>query len=215
MRTLLLEDDVELNELLSSYLKPHMVIDTATTLNDAINLIEQYRYDIALLDRNINGQDLGMILIDRIRQKDPDTGIIVISAYDSIADKVIGLNMGADDYMDKPIDNDELLARIFALYRRNQPQTRMEIEGISFDLSKKNIFYEGKPVPLTRKESAILFYLLQKRGTIVAKEELLDALYDDPQNISSNTIDVTLGHIRKKLPVNIIKTVKTRGYLVE
>lgn len=215
MRTLLLEDDLQLSELLSKYLAPHMIIDTATTLDQAIALIEQYRYDIALLDRNINGQDLGMILIDRIRQKDADTGIIVISAYDSIADKVIGLNMGADDYMDKPLDNDELLARIFALYRRNQPNTRMEIEGISFDLSKKNIFYDGKPLTLTRKESAILFYLLQKRGTIVSKEELLDSLYDNPDNISSNTIDVTLGHVRKKLPVNIIKTVKTRGYIIE
>jgi DNA-binding response OmpR family regulator len=215
MRILMLEDNPKLSQLVSAYLSQHFVVDALATIEDASDYIDQFYYDVVLLDRDINGIDVGMSLIKKIKEKNSQTGVIVISAYDSIADKISGLNLGADDYLDKPFDNDELLARVHALARRNQKVTEIDLDGLKCDTSMKQLQYEGETVSLTRKESDLFFYLLKKQGAIVSKEELLDALYLNPQNISSNTIDVTIGHIRKKLPVKVIKTIKTRGYTIE
>ncbi len=211
----MLEDNLQLSQLVTAYLSQHFVVDALATIEDASDYIDQFSYDVVLLDRDINGIDVGMSLIKKIKEKNSQTGVIVISAFDSIADKISGLNLGADDYLDKPFDNDELLARVHALARRNQTSTEVDLLGLQCDMSVKQIQYNGESVPLTRKESDLFFYLLKKRGNIVSKEELLDALYLNPQNISSNTIDVTIGHIRKKLPVKVIKTIKTRGYTIE
>ena len=215
MRILMLEDNIQLSKLVSAYLNQHFVVDALATIEEASDYIDQFSYDVVLLDRDINGIDIGMSLIKKIKAKNAQTGIIVISAYDTIADKISGLNLGADDYLDKPFDNDELLARVQALARRHQTTSDVNIQGLKCNLSGKQLEYEGVTVPLTRKETDLFFYLLKKQGAIVSKEELLDALYLNPQNISSNTIDVTIGHIRKKLPVKIIKTIKTRGYTIE
>ena len=215
MRVLMLEDDPVLSKLVSAYLSAYFCVDRVATYDEAADYIDRYQYDIALLDRNINSMDIGMQLIARIKSKDPATGIIIISAYDTITDKITGLNLGADDYLDKPFDNDELLARIHALSRRRRVPPTLTFDGLECNMLSKTLHYDNKPITLTRKESDLFFYLLQKQGQIVPKEELLDALYVNPHNISSNTIDVTLGHVRKKLPVNLIKTVKTRGYIIE
>jgi two-component system OmpR family response regulator len=215
MRVLMLEDNKELSFLVSSYLGQHVVIDLLSSIEEASDYIDQFMYDVVLLDRDINGADIGMSLIKKIKAKNAQTGVIVISAYGSIADKIDGLNLGADDYLDKPFDNEELLARIYALARRNQNALEVRVAGLTCDTQTKQLHHGDEIVPLTRKESDLFFYLLKKRGMIVSKEELLDALYLNPQNISSNTIDVTIGHIRKKLPVKIIKTIKTRGYIIE
>lgn len=211
----MLEDNLQLSKLVSAYLGEHFVVDALSTMGDASDYIDQFYYDVVLLDRDINGLDVGMTMIKKIKEKNSQTGVIIISAYDSIADKISGLNLGADDYLDKPFDNDELLARIHALARRNQKSTEIDLNGLKCDTSEKLLRYEGETIALTRKESDLFFYLVKKQGSIVSKEELLDALYLNPQNISSNTIDVTIGHIRKKLPVRVIKTIKTRGYIVE
>ncbi len=211
----MLEDNLQLSRLVSAYLSQDFIVDALATIEEANDYLDHFYYDVVLLDRDINGIDIGMSLIKKIREKSAQTGIIVISAYGTIADKISGLNLGADDYLDKPFDNEELLARVHALVRRNQQATGSCINGLDCDAAKKQLQYEGETIALTRKESDLFFYLLSKQGVIVSKEELLDALYLNPQNISSNTIDVTIGHIRKKLPVQIIKTIKTRGYTIE
>lgn len=215
MRILMLEDDPSLSKLVSQYLLKFFRVDAVTDIADAKEYLSQFNYDVVLLDRNIYGYDIGLNLIKDIKNKNRSTGIIIISAYDSISDKIEGLNLGADDYLDKPFDNDELLARIYALSRRNQPIEDIEISNVTFNIREKTISYKGQELVLTKKENELFFYILQKRGQVVSKDELLDALYLNPQNISSNTIDVTIGHIRKKLPVPIIKTMKTRGYIIE
>ena len=215
MRIMMLEDDPVLAELVGSYLSHHFRIDVVTDLNDALEYLERFHYAVVLLDRNINGVDVGMSLIEKVKQRSCETGVIVISAYDSIADKIAGLNLGADDYLDKPFDNEELLARINALARRNQALPSVEIGALMCDTLAKTVHHEKEEVALSRKESDLFFYLLCKQGQIVSKDELLDALYINPQNISSNTIDATIKNIRKKLPDGVIKTVKTRGYVIE
>lgn len=216
MRILLVEDDRVLAKLLQSYLCAYFsVVETISEYEAAGYYIDRFAYDIVLLDRNLNGKDIGMELISKIKAKDARTGVIVISAYDTIEDKVSGLDLGADDYLDKPFDNEELRARICSLGRRHATQPSITIEGLCCNTLTKTLHYELKEIPLSKKESNLFFYLLQKRGSIVSKEELLDALYLNPQNISSNTIDVTIGNVRKKLPIELIKTVKTRGYIID
>jgi two-component system OmpR family response regulator len=211
----MLEDDPDLSQLVGQYLSKYFFVDSVSDIADAKEYLSQFNYDVVLLDRNIYGYDIGLNLIKDVKTKNSSTGVIIISAYDSISDKIEGLNMGADDYLDKPFDNDELLARIYALSRRNQPIEDIEIESLTLNIRDKTIKYDGDELILTRKENELFFYILQKRGQVVSKDELLDALYLNPQNISSNTIDVTIRNIRKKLPVPIIKTLKTRGYIIE
>ncbi len=211
----MLEDDKVLRELVAAYLQRHFRVDALSDVPEAIDYLDRYRYDVVLLDRNLHGEDVGMELIARIKAKDITTGVIVISAYDTIADKIAGLNLGADDYLDKPFDNDELLARIYALSRRHQHTPVITLGGLECDTLAKTLSYENENVALSKKESELFFYLPQKQGQIVTKEELLDALYINPQNISSNTIDATIKNIRKKLPVALIKTIKTRGYMID
>ncbi len=215
MRILLVEDNLELSTLLSTYLSVHFVIDTVAKFCEACDYIDQFTYNVVLLDRNLDDRDIGMQLIEKIKKKDHKTGVIVISAYDTIADKIQGLDMGADDYLEKPFDNEELRARISALSRRHHSLPFIEIENLFCDTLTKTVNYEGNEILLSKKESELFFYLLQQRGTIISKEELLNALYLNPQNISSNTIDVTLANVRKKLPFSLIKTVKTRGYIID
>jgi len=215
MRILMLEDDEKLAALVSKYLLKYFRVDTVYTMKEAREYLARFSYEVVLLDRNIYGDDIGLNLIPEIKEKSSSTGIIVISAYDNICDKIEGLNLGADDYLDKPFDNDELLARIYALSRRNQALPEIDVDGLLCDTTHKTIMYKDEQILLTKKELTLFFYLLQKRGQIVSKDELLDALYINPQNISSNTLDVTVGHIRKKLPIAIIKTVKTRGFVIE
>lgn len=215
MRILMLEDDEKLAGLVTKYLSAHFRVDTVHYIKEAREFIAQFNYDIVLLDRNIHGDDIGLNLIKDVKNKNSSTGVIVISAYDSISDKIEGLNLGADDYLDKPFDNDELLARIYALSRRNQALPEVNLDGLLCNTIAQTLAYESEAIILTKKELTLFFYLLQKRGQIISKDELLDALYINPQNISSNTLDVTIGHIRKKLPLSIIRTIKTRGYIIE
>jgi two-component system, OmpR family, response regulator len=215
MRILMLEDDLVLADLVSTFLLAHFRVDTVHTLDEASEYLSQVHYDVILLDRNINGDDVGMGLINAIKEKNPATGIIVISAYDSISDKIEGLNLGADDYLDKPFDYDELLARIYVQGRKYQGLPEINIDGLICNTIEKKLLYNSNEILLSKKEGNLFFYLLQKRGSIISKDELLDALYINPQNISSNTLDVTIRNIRKKLPLNLIRTVKTRGYIID
>jgi two-component system OmpR family response regulator len=214
LRILIIEDNRELNDLIAFFLKKSHTVDSVYEKNDALAYIEAYHYDIVLLDRDLQGEDVGLSLIGPIKAKRFETGVLVISSFGCTDDKIEGLNCGADDYLDKPFDMEELAARINALARRFV-KNELEIAAMRFDLTNRTLTYNGNEIVFTRKEGEILFYLLAKRGAIVSREELLDAVYKNPENISSNTVDVTITNIRKKLPVNIITTIKTRGFKIE
>lgn len=214
MRVLYLEDDIKLSKIVQNSLDNMFILDCVTTVEEAKENLLTYHYDIALLDRNINGVDIGMTLIDFIRQHNPDTGIIVISAYSTIDDKIDGLELGADDYMEKPFDVKELTARIQALHRRNTPKV-ITIGSLEFNISEKRIFNNHEEIYLTKKENDLLFYLLINRNKLISTEQLLHSLYLHPEEIASNTINVRINSIRKKLPIDLIKNIKTRGYILE
>jgi len=215
MRILLLEDDKQLCKLVVSYLSEELLVDFVHNANDLKEYINRYKYDAVLLDRNIDNEDIGLSLISYIKEKNIQTAVIVISAYGNVSDKIDGLNLGADDYLEKPFDNEELLARIYAQVRKQAKQSVLNFQNLEFDLLNFKISYENNNIELSKKESDLLFYLLKNSNTVVSNDELIDAIYLHPEDVASSTIRVTIGNIRKKLPIDIIKTIKTRGYIIE
>lgn len=214
MRILIVEDDPDLRELLESILSAQYSTDAVGDLETARDYLCSYHYRVILLDRNLMGSDIGLSLIAPAKVKNPQCGILVMSAYGNVIDKIEGLNQGADDYIEKPFDTDELLARINALSRRFTPST-LAFGEISVDTLSQTVTSQGKTVALSKKEHDIFFTLIGRLGHIVSRDEIVNSIYEHPENVSSNTIDVMINNLRKKLNPGIITTVKTRGYMIE
>lgn len=214
MRILIVEDDPDLRELLGTILSTNFTVDSVGDFATAIQYIDAYRYSVIMIDRNLMGSDIGLSLIAPAKTKNPQCGILVMSAYGTAEEKIEGLNKGADDYIEKPFDIGELLARINAISRRFAPSS-ISWGSISVDISSRKITSCGKPITLTKKEDAVFFTLLEHLGHIVSRDEIIESIYNHPGDIASNTIDVIINSLRKKISPELIKTVKTRGYIIE
>lgn len=214
MRILIVEDDPDLRELLESILSANYTVDGVGDFTAAVEYIGTYRYSVVLIDRNLMGSDIGLSLISPAKAKNPQCGILVMSAYGTSEDKIEGLNLGADDYIEKPFDIGELLARINALSRRFS-HSQLSLGDINIDISTRKITLNGEPVILTKKEDAVLFTLIGRMGHLVSRDEIIESIYEHPGDVASNTVDVMINSLRKKLSPYLIKTVKTRGYMIE
>lgn len=213
MRILIADDEPELLELLKLSLhNEDWIIDTVDDEQEAKTYLDAYTYQIFIVDRTFHGKDCVRDLITYGKQKNFSMGILVLSALSSIDEKVQGLEYGADDYLEKPFDIKELRARLIALSRRYVPKIKI-FEDIEIDTSAKKIKKSGDEILLSSNEQKLFFYLLERDG-IVSRDEIMDTLYDNPQNITSNSIDELIGRIRRKLNPGIIKTIKTRGYVI-
>jgi DNA-binding response OmpR family regulator len=213
MRILIADDEPELLELLKLSLQNEAwVIDTVGDVKDAKAYLDAYTYQIFLVDRTFHGKDCAQELITYGKDKNPLMGILVLSALGSIDEKVQGLEYGADDYLEKPFDIKELRARLMALSRRFVPKVKF-FEDLEIDTQSKKIKKSGNEILLSGNEQKLFFYLLE-RESIVSRDDIMDAIYDNPENITSNAIDELVGRIRRKLHPGIIKTIKTRGYLI-
>jgi DNA-binding response OmpR family regulator len=213
MRILIADDEEELLELLKFSLQGEWIVDTVSTIEEVKAHLDAYHYQVVLLDRTFNGVDRVHELIRYSKAKHPQLPVLVLSALGSVDDKVQGFEFGADDYLEKPFDIKELRARICALGRRFSPKIK-HFEGIEIDLSTQSVLKEGIPITLSKNEQTLLFYLLS-RESVATREEIMDALYDNPQNVTQNAVDELVARLRKKLHPSLIKTIKTRGYLIE
>lgn len=214
MRILIADDEKELLGLLRISLEGDWIVDTASEPEEAKGYLDAFSYSVVILDRTFHGIDLARELIGYTKSKNPQSAVLVLSALGSVNDKVEGLGFGADDYLEKPFDIKELKARILALSRRFAVR-KTRVEGFEIDLDNETVMRDGEPVALSKNENALLFYLVLKSPQIVSREEILDALYDNPQNITSNAVDELVARVRKKLDPKVIKTVKTRGFVIE
>lgn len=214
MRVLIVDDEQELLELLSLSLKDTFVVDTASTVEEAKSYMDSFCYQAAVFDRTFFGVDKAQELITYAKSKNPSCGVMALSAMSSVDDKVEGLEFGADDYLEKPFSVKELRARVGALCRRFS-QNKIVLEGVEIDMESKNVSKDGLQIPLSKKESSLLFYLLFRRGRVVSREEIMDAIYENPQDVTQNAIDELVARVRKKLSSTLIKTIKTRGYTIE
>ena len=188
--------------------------------NKAIELLGVERYDLALLDLNLPGAD-GMTVLRTLRQNDRDTKVLILSARSEVADKVEGLDAGANDYLAKPFHLEELEARIRSLTRRQFTQNDVVLTcgKLSFDTKTRIASADGQELSLTRKELGILEYLLLNQGRPVSQEELLEHVWDNSVDNFSNSIRVHISALRKKLRAALgFDPVRNRigeGYVME
>ena len=201
MHILVVEDERALCEtIVRSLRRLAYSVDFCHDGNKAIELLGVERYDLALLDLNLPGAD-GMTVLRTLRQNDRDTKVLILSARSEVADKVEGLDAGANDYLAKPFHLEELEARIRSLTRRQFTQNDVVLTcgKLSFDTKTRIASADGQELSLTRKEIGILEYLLLNQGRPVSQEELLDHVWDNSVDSFSNSIRVHISALRKKL----------------
>ena len=218
MRLLILEDEVQLNDNLCQYLQQQgYVVDAAFDGREGLYLAEEHPYDLAVVDLGLPEID-GLEVIKKIRAQQINYPILILTARDRWQDKVNGLEAGADDYLAKPFHNEELKARVNALIRRSAGHASPVLSAgpITLDTTAKSVSVEGRTPELTSFEYNTLEYLIHHAGKVISKTELTEHLYDQDFDRDSNTIEVFVGRLRKKLdPEGTLKpiaTVRGQGY---
>ena len=216
MRILVLEDEPHLNRQLSASLtEAGYVVDAAS---DGVKGDESVRvdtYDAIVLDLGLPGMD-GLTLLRRWRESGIATPVLILTARSSWHDKVLGIDGGADDYLAKPFRMEELLARVRALIRRSAGHASAELRSgpVVLDPRRAAVSVDGTPIKLTAHEYRVLSYLMHHRGRVVSQAELTEHIYAQDADRDSNTVEVFIARLRRKLGSAIIETVRGLGYRV-
>ena len=216
MRILVVEDEPRLLRSLAKALREEgYAVDTAEAGDDGLFQAESYDYDAIVLDIMLPRLD-GWQVLEKLRRR-KQTPVLMLTARDATGDRVRGLDTGADDYLVKPFDLTELLARLRALIRRSAGQARSEIEvrDVRIDTRARTVTRAGAAVALTAREYAILEYLALHRGEVVSRTTLYEHLFDESDDTLSNLLDVHIFSIRKKLGAELIATRRGQGYCIE
>ncbi len=201
MRLLIIEDEKKLCDTIAKSLHASgYETDVCYDGNEALEMVYSEEYDLIVLDLNLPGTD-GMEILRQLREHNEETRVLILSARSQIADKVRGLDAGANDYMEKPFHLQELEARIRSLTRRRfiQNDICLECEGIRFDTRERTAYVGGEKITLTRKENGILEYLLLNQGRPVSQEELIEHVWDANVDSLTSSIRVHMSSLRKKL----------------
>ena len=214
MRILVVEDDVDLSRQLKTALtEAGYAVDTAPDGEEGHFLGDTEPYDAVVLDLGLPVID-GVTVLKRWRRAGRKMPVLILTARDRWSEKVAGFDAGADDYVTKPFQIEEVLARIRALIRRAAGHSSGELEcgGLSINSGSGRVTVDGEPVKLTAQEFRLLDYLMHHKGKIVSRTELTEHIYDQDFDRESNTIEVFVGRLRKKLGADYIKTVRGLGY---
>ena len=216
MRLLVVEDDVDLNrQIVRALSDAGYVVDHALDGEEGAFLGETEPYDAVVLDLGLPKKD-GITIIGEWRKAGRTMPILILTARDRWSDKVKGFDAGADDYVAKPFHMEEVLARIRALLRRSTGHATSELVcgPVQLDTRASRVSVDGNHVKLTSHEYRLLAYLMHHSGRVVSRSEIVDHLYDQDFDRDSNTIEVFVGRLRRKLGVDIIQTMRGLGYLV-
>lgn len=221
MRLLVVEDQKELNEVIVKKLENEgYAVDGCYDGMEAINYIESAEYDGIILDIMLPKID-GIGVTKKIRMDGIHTPVLLLTALGSVDDRVKGLDAGADDYLTKPFDFNELLARIRAMLRRREEKTStvLEHKGVTVNISSHEVSRDGKEIELTSKEYNILEYMMQNIGCVISRDKLSTHVWNYDYDGGSNVIDVYMHHLRKKIDEDyddkLISTVKGVGYIIK
>ena len=216
MRLLLIEDDTMIGRAARQGLgNAGFAVDWVMDGSAAERALANDVYDLAILDLGLPGQD-GMTVLKHLRRSGNAVPVLIATARDSVSDRIAGLNAGADDYVLKPFDLDELIARVRALLRRHAggASPLLECGGLVLDPVRKEVRLKGEPVSLSAREFAVLEVLLQRPGAVLSREQLEDSIYGWTEEIGSNAIEVHLHNLRRKLGAQTIRNVRGVGYKV-
>lgn len=220
MKVLIVESEKRLNNVINRYLKNEGYgVDSAFDGEEALDYLEVGSYDAIITDMRISKIN-GYQLVKNMRDNNINTPVLMLSARDSLEDKVRGLNIGADDVIVKPFEFEELIARIRAIVRRQYGNTSnvLSVKNIILDMSEKSIKKGNKIIELTGKEYEIFEYLMQNKGKVISKEHILEHLWGFDYLGGSNIVEVLVKNIRKKISPNdstsIIQTKRGLGYVI-
>lgn len=219
MRLLLVEDNERLAGLIAKGLAASgFTVDPLVSLDEAMSALRTTRYDIVLLDLGLPDGD-GMDVVRKLRGRGDQTPILILTARDGLSDRVHGLNTGADDYLLKPFEMEELLARLKALLRRpgGALGAVLELGSLRFDTVRRSVELDSQPVVLSRRELMLLEVLMRSAGRVVAKNVLEEGLYGFGEQVTSNSLEVLVSRLRKKLMSAgarlMIHTIRGVGYM--
>lgn len=217
MRILIIEDEHKIaNSIKRGFEQETWAADVAYDGEEGYDLASSEEYDVIVLDLMLPKID-GMEICKKLRKEEIHTPILMLTARGGLEDKVDGLNSGADDYLVKPFAFEELLARVKALSRRPKETKNEELKAKSLSLNTNTfkVSLNGKSIELSRKEFALLEYLLRNAGRVVSKENIINHVWDYEADILPNTVEVFIGYLRDKLGEGIIKTVRGFGYRID
>ncbi len=220
MRVLLVEDEVELAAIIASALqRAGVAVDLVEDCSSADAAWAAVRYDAAVIDRGLPDGD-GLDLIKQRRDTGDRTPVIILTARDAVADRIAGLNAGADDYLLKPFDMGELIARVHAVLRRPRDGLGAVLRSgnIALDTLDRSVSVEGRPVQMTRRELGLLELLMRREGRVVAKAAIEESLYSQNDEVSGNSIEVAVHRLRRRLEDSGstvgVRTVRGVGYFL-
>jgi two-component system OmpR family response regulator len=216
MRVLVVEDDADLNRQLVTALKEAgYAVDSAKDGEEGHFLGDTEPYDLVVLDIGLPIMD-GISVLEQWRRAGKKMPVLILTARDRWSDTVQGIDAGADDYVAKPFHIEEVLARVRALVRRAAGHATNEIEigSVRLDSKSGRVTVDGNPIKLTSHEYRVLEYLMTHRDRVVSRTELIEHLYDQDFDRDSNTIEVFVGRLRKKVPAELIETVRGLGYRI-
>jgi len=214
VRILVIEDDKDLNrQLVTALGDGGYAVDRAFDGEEGFFLGETEPYDVVILDLGLPKMD-GISILEQWRRAERTMPVIILTARDRWSDKVAGMDAGADDYIAKPFHMEELLARVRAQVRRAAGHAKSEIEcgNVRLDTKSARVTCDGQQVKLTSHEYRLLAYMMHHQGRVVSRTELVEHLYEQDFDRDSNTIEVFIGRLRKKLPPELIETVRGLGY---
>lgn len=214
MHILLVEDDALIASGIVAGLRLHAItVDHVATAQDARNAVDMAHFDVLILDLGLPDMD-GMTLLKHWRDAGCLLPILILTARDAVEHRVAGLQAGADDYLLKPFDLGELVARLRALQRRVAGRSVDLIQHgtLSFDPSTSQVTLGGKKIDLSRRELALLQLLLNSKDRILTADQVQDSLYGFDYNVESNAVNVHIHHLRRKLGPHIVETVRGMGY---
>ena len=217
MRILIVEDDETLNRQLTEAMTgAGYVVDRAFDGEEGHFLGDTEPYDLVVLDIGLPQMD-GISVLERWRREGRSMPVLILTARDRWSDKVAGIDAGADDYVTKPFHVEEVLARVRALIRRAAGHASSEIHcgPVRLDTRTARVTVSGTPLKLTSHEHRLLDYLMHHQGAVVSRTELIEHLYDQDFDRDSNTIEVFVGRLRKKLGADLIETIRGQGYRMQ
>lgn len=219
MKVLIVEDEEYLNNIIAKRLKvENMIVDQCYNGEDALDYMSTSSYDVIVLDIMMPQLD-GLAVVRQMRDEGNKTPVLFLTAKDSLQDKVAGLNEGADDYLVKPFEFEELIARLYALSRRsnNQAQEDLVVGPLTINRQSRSVARDGQPILLTAKEFDLLYYLASNQNIVLSRQQILDHVWEYDYESYSNLIDVYIKDLRKKVDTDpdnkLIHTMRGVGYV--